>query len=88
MRPYQLSAVDQPVRRQTSQPLTAIIAYRTVQTGPNSHDGGAQDGWTRLLYSFAVPATPSPPISAATVTATKKPAKASHGETRLSERTT
>src|ERR687889_933983 len=66
---YTVRAAVQPVRRHTSQPATAIIAYSTVHTGPNSHGGGAHDGCCSLSYSAAVPATPKPPIRAAAATA-------------------
>src|SRR4051794_18658771 len=73
---YTVRAVVQPVRRQTSQPDTAISTYSTVHTGPNSQDGGAHDGCSRLWYSAVVPVTPSTPISAAAAAAAPKPARA------------
>jgi hypothetical protein len=34
-----------PARRHTSRPETAMPAYSTVHTGPNSDGGGAQEGF-------------------------------------------
>src|SRR3712207_2328957 len=80
---YGSSAALAPTRRQASQPERAIIAYRMVQTGPNSQDGGAHAGRSRLAYSLAVPLTASAPNVAAAVTASPNaasPAQRTTGE--------
>lgn len=46
-RQAQLSAT---ARRHTRQAATAIIAYNTVQTGPNSQLGGVPGGWCKTAY--------------------------------------
>lgn len=33
---------------------TAMMIYKTVQTGPNNHDGGAQDGLINRWYQVNV----------------------------------
>ncbi len=41
--------VPNPPERHTSHAEIAIRTYKTVQTGPKSHGGGAHAGWTSPL---------------------------------------
>ena len=70
------AAGTHPALRHTSQPATAIVAYSTVHTGPNSHDGGAHDGWTRPAYCAGAEADARPRTTATMATATTKHASA------------
>ena len=66
---HTVNAAPQPSACQTSQPATAIMAYRIVHAGANSQSGGVQDGLFRVLYHS--PGMKSAPLKAATVTAAR-----------------
>ena len=60
-------------RRQTRQAAIALARYSSVQTGPNSQDGGFQAGLIKLAYHG--PGANEAPNAAVRNTATKKIAK-------------
>ncbi len=52
--------------RTIRRPATPIEAYNAVHTGPNSHAGGAQTGFSNRAYTFGARRLPNEPTTPAT----------------------